>query len=238
MANFRIIPRLEIKSKSLIKGMRMEGLKKFDNLFKRIDNYQKDNADEFFYDDIVASLYSREIDFNFVKRIANLINIPLTVGGGVRALKDIEKLFNVGADKISINSALFNRPKLLEQASIRFGSQSILIQAQTKKINNQYYVFYNSGREYSQILLNDWIKRTIDLGVGEIAIISIDFDGMTNGVDIQLLNYADLYNVSFLYGGGVVNKEDINILKKFNFQGALISAALHKNFTTVKKLKK
>ena len=94
----------------------MEGLKKL-MIFCKIIDYQNDGADEF-YDDIVASLYSRKINFSFVKEIANLINIPLTVGGGVKTIRDIDKLFNVGADKISMNSVLFSNPNLLYQASM------------------------------------------------------------------------------------------------------------------------
>ena len=113
MKNFRIIPRLEIKSEFLVKGMIMEGLKKIGDPSDFSKNYFKDNADEIFFEDIVASLYNRKIDLNLVKKISSLIQIPLTIAGRIRNLNDAHKVFQYGADKISINTNALKKPKLL-----------------------------------------------------------------------------------------------------------------------------
>jgi len=225
---FRIIPRLEIKSRNLIKGMRMEGLRVIRNFDNLIDAYSK-SADEIFLEDIVASLYSREIDFRFIEKISDQVQIPIAYAGGVSSKKIIEKLFNCGVDKVYLNSSLFKKIKLIKDVSKIYGSQSICALLQTKKIDNKWEVFADAGRNRTGIILNDWIKILINQGIGELAIVSIDHDGMYNGVDlnlIKLVNEMNL-NIPILYGGGIKDKNDIDVLLKYNFQGALVSHILH-----------
>ena len=142
---FRIIPRLEIKSRNLIKGMRMEGLRVIRNFENLIEAYSK-SADEIFLEDIVASLYSREIDFRFIEKISDKVQIPIAYAGGVSSKKIIEKLFNCGVDKVYLNSSLFKKIKLIKEVSKTYGSQSICALLQTRKIDNNWEVFADAGR--------------------------------------------------------------------------------------------
>lgn len=234
---FRIIPRLEIKNNFLIKGMYMEGLKKIGNPIEYACMYSKENFHELFYEDIVASLYNRGLEIELVKKISDNINIPLTVCGGIKNLDQIKILFRSGADKICINSSLFKNLKLLNQASKIFGSQSVGVLIQYKKINENYEVFAESGRERTRIKLLDWINRVQSNGAGEIYLSSIDNDGVEKEIDFKILGEAsNICSVPIHYGGNINNHEQINLLKKFNFSGALLSKSLHgKTFRTISK---
>jgi cyclase len=227
---FRIIPRLEVKNNFLIKGMRMEGLKKIGCPIQFAKKYSKNNFHEIFYEDVVASLYDRKIDINLLKEVSANINIPLTVAGGIKTINDIEILFKNGADKISINSAAVRNPKLITDASKIFGSQSISIIAQFKMVNNSYEVFLESGRERVFKDLFKWVKELEDRGAGEIFLISINNDGVEENLDYDLLNQLRLIsNLPLLYGGGINNDFQIDYLKEINFDGAIISNFLHNN---------
>ena len=235
---FRIIPRFEIKSRNLIKGIKMEGLKKIDNFLEKIINYQNQGADEIIIDDIVASLYSREIDLEFISKVAELVNIPLTVGGGIKNIYDIDKLMNAGADRVSINSAAVEDVNIIIDASKKFGRQCIVSQVLTKKINDDYKIFYLSGRENPNILLKDWLSLLEEIGSGEINLLSIDNDGMLSGCDKKLINNSiSDKKISVIYGGGISNISDIQFLIKNNFQGVIISQALYLKLLQIDKIK-
>ncbi len=235
---FRFIPRFEIKGKNLIKGMRMEGLKKLDKFFYRIQNVVNQGADEIIIDDIVASLYSREIDINFLKEISNFINIPITYSGGVSDLKDIDNLLKNGADKVSLNTITYSDTNFVKNAIKNYGSQCINCTIQTKKINEQYFCFYLSGREWSNVTLNEKLKEVINLEFGEIFIYSIDYDGLEKGIDADLFDSINTQiNIPFLYGGGVSNINDVNLLIKNDFRGVVISSSFHYNNFDINKIK-
>jgi cyclase len=134
MKNFRIIARLEVKSDYVIKGIRMEGLKKIAPPVDIVKSFKNGYVDEIFYDDVVATLYNRPVNFKLIKSISELINIPFSVSGRIRSVSDIYKLFNIGADKVSINTSVFKNPQILNQASKIFGSQSICSHIQYKNL--------------------------------------------------------------------------------------------------------
>ena len=145
----KIIPRFEIKNGNLIKGMRMEGLKVLSNdLEPLVKRYLKMSVKEIFIEDIVASLFKKKIDFQTIKDLSSIINIPVSYAGGINSIKDINKLFQNGVDKIYINSALKNNFELINYSSAIYGSQSIGVLVQTKKIFNDWYIFFESGRIY------------------------------------------------------------------------------------------
>lgn len=226
--NFRIIPRLEIKNNFLIKGMHMEGLKKIGNPIEFAKIYSKKKYHEIFYEDVVASLYNREIKIDLVKKISEVINIPLTVCGGIKKLNQMERLFNSGADKICINSVLFKNFELLKNASNMFGSQSIGVLIQFKKIGSNFEVFAESGRERTGIFLLDWISKIQSNGAGEIFLCSIDNDGVDDDINYEILEKAsNICKIPIHYGGGINNLQKLNFLKKNFFSGVLISKSLH-----------
>lgn len=225
---FRIIPRLEIKNEYLIKGMRMEGLKKIGNPVLFAKEYSKKKFHEIFFEDVVASLYDRKIDIDLVRQISTNINIPLALAGGIKNLNDIETLFKNGADKVCLNSEAVRNPKLLTEASRIFGSQSISVLVQYKKIDEKFEIFIESGRERVVKNLFDWVKEIENRGAGEIFLISIENDGTTKKINFDLLQkLRNFSNLPMLYGGGIFNKTQINILRNLEYDGAIISSALH-----------
>ena len=226
----KIIPRLEIKNGNLIKGMRMEGLKVlYYDLEPLIKKYLKMSVKEIFIEDIVASLFKKKIDFQAVKDLSSIIDIPVSYAGGINSIKDINKLFQTGVDKIYINSALKNNFELINYSSAIYGSQSIGVLIQTKKIFNDWYIFFESGRIYSDIRLKDWIKKIQKSEAGEVIISSIMHDGMFNGPDYELLDLIKNLDISIpiIYSGGIRNIKDVKktLTKKVN--SVAISHSLH-----------
>ena len=236
---FRIIPRLEIKNKFLIKGKKMEGLKKIGDPTRFIEKYYNDGADEILLCDIVASLYNRKLDFEFVKKVSKNIYIPLAVGGGLNDINDIKKAFNYGADKVVFNSYLFKNLNILDKVASIFGNQSIVIELQLKKINQNYELRFESGRNNPKVNLIEWIKILKNRSIGEIYIMSVDNDGMENAqIDYSILKkIRNLINVPLIYGGGISEKSQVNKLKDLGYQGAAISRVLHYKLKTISEFK-
>lgn len=227
----RVIPKLEVKGQNLIKGINFDGLKVIGDPCEAAYNYYKDGADEIFYDDIVASLYDKTISREIVKNTSNNISIPLTVGGGIKSLNDIETLLNSGADKVAINTYAVKNPKFLKEASKHFGSQCIVLSVHAKKIQNNYEIFTENGRERTQLELNEWINKCIDLDIGEIFLSSIDHEGLCQGLDENLIIYLRLNNLPLSYGGGVGNTDHcLKFLNKYKVDGLFIASALHYHY--------
>ena len=226
----KIIPRLEIKNGNLIKGIRMEGLKVLSqDLTPIIKRYLKMSVKEIFIEDIVASLFNKKIDFKTIKILSSVIDIPVSYAGGIKNINDVNKLFKTGVDKIYINSALKNNFELINHSSAIYGSQSVGVLVQTRKIFNDWYVFFESGRIYSNIKLKDWLKKIQNSQAGEVIISSIMHDGMFGGPDYELLNIIKKLNISVpvIYAGGIRNIQDVRetLTKKVN--SVAISHALH-----------
>lgn len=238
MPRFRVIPRLEIKSGNVIKGMKMEGLKiigKPEDLSLR---FNQEGADEIMYDDIVASLYDRDLDFKNVRKVSNQIDIPLIVSGGIKSKDYSRKAFRYGADKICLNTYIFKKKKLVKELISIYGSQSISSQVQTKKIGDSYEVFSESGRERMHIKLFDWLKILQNLNFGEIYLIFIDNDGIKEMPDFELLKKCrSLVQIPLIYGGGIKNLNDIKDLKKIDFNGVILSSALYSGEISLKDVK-
>tara|TARA_Y100000741_G_scaffold364405_1_gene355314 strand:- start:958 stop:1719 length:762 start_codon:yes stop_codon:yes gene_type:complete len=240
MENFRIIPRLEVKSGNLIKGMRMEGLRIVGDPVEFAQMYYEDGADEIIYDDIVASLYSRLYDLEIISKISKNIHIPLTVSGGIRSINDIHKIFDAGADKICINTNAFKNPSLIYEAAKIYGSQCISICIQGKKIfEENWEPFTESGRNRMFVDLIEWLSEVQNQGCGEIVFISIDHDGINKGLDFDIIKrLRQNCNVPLLVGGGIHSKNDVETLIDNNINGAIISRMFHLENRTIKDLKR
>lgn len=226
----KIIPRLEIKNGNLIKGMRMEGLKVLSyDLVPLIKKYLKMSVKEIFIEDIVASLFQKKIDFKTIKNLSSVIDIPVSYAGGIKNIKDINKLFKTGVDKIYINSALKNNFELINHSSAIYGSQSIGVLIQTKKIFNDWYIFFESGRVFSNIRLKDWIKKIQKSEAGELIISSIMNDGMFIGPDYELLDLVKSLDISIpvIYSGGIRNTQDVKETLNKKVNSVAISHSLH-----------
>lgn len=185
--NFRIIPRLDIKGPNLVKGIHLEGLRVLGKPQSFARYYYEQGADELLYMDIVASLYQRNSLLDVVEQTSREIFIPLTVGGGLRSLDDIREALRAGADKVSLNTAAVRQPELVSQAARRFGSSTIVISIEAKKMPDGCYETYvDNGRERTGIDALSWAKQVASLGAGEIIITSIDREGTGMGFDLEL----------------------------------------------------
>ena len=184
----RIIPKLEIKSDSLVKGINLEGLRVLGRPELFAEKYYKEGADEIIYQDVVASLYGKNTLTEIVNKTASNLFIPLTVGGGIRSLEDIKKLLNAGADKVSINTAAVKNPNFIKEAAETFGSSTISVSVETNKIDNEYLVFTENGRNLHNISVIHWIEQIQSLGAGEVILTSISKEGLGLGLDLELLN--------------------------------------------------
>jgi len=175
MKSIRIIPRIDIKGPNVVKGIHNEGLRVVGNPVELARRYYKEGADEIIYMDIVASLYQRNLDFDLLKSVAEVIFIPLTAGGGIRSTNDINNALRAGADKIAINTYAIHHPDFLTEAVRKFGSQCIVLSVEAKKKDGNFWEAYtDGGRERTNINVIEWIRQGIELGVGEIIITSID----------------------------------------------------------------
>ncbi len=184
----RIIPCLGIDKGRVVKGTKFVDIRDAGDPVENAILYDRDKADELVFLDITASYERREILINVVKRIAEKIFIPFTVGGGLRTISDITKILRAGADKISINTQAVKTPELIKEASRKFGSQCIVVAIDAKKINtNKWEVFIHGGRTPTGLDVIKWAKKCEKLGAGEILLTSMDKDGTKSGYDIKLL---------------------------------------------------
>ena len=185
----RIIPRLDIKGPNLVKGIHLEGLRVLGKPEDFAKLYYKDGADELIYQDTVASLYQRNSLTDIITKTANNIFIPITVGGGLRSLDDINKVLRAGADKVSINTAAISNPSFISEASRTFGSSTIVIAIEAiKQSQDNYLAYTDNGREYTGVDAVTWAKQVEELGAGEILLTSIDKEGTGTGFDLDLIN--------------------------------------------------
>jgi imidazole glycerol-phosphate synthase subunit HisF len=232
MKNFRIIPRLDIKNGLLVKGINLEGLRVLGNPFDFAKKYYLDGADEICYVDIVSSLYGTKNLSKFVKKTAESNFIPLTVGGGIENLTDINEMLLNGADKICLNSAFVKNIKLLKLASKKFGSSTITAIVEITKIDDKLFITSNNGRELHHINPLDWIRKLQDQGAGEIIITSVIDEGLNKGFNLKILDsLSKVLKIPFLIHGGLGNKYHIyDIAAKSSASGVLISSFFHYNY--------
>ena len=227
----RIIPRLDIKNGHLIKGINLEGLRVLGDPINFAELYYTQGADEICYIDNVATLYGTNNLSKFVTRTAKNIFVPLTVGGGISSIKDIENMLNAGADKVSINSAAVDNNKLIYDASRLFGSSTISVNLEYVEFNGKQYVTKANGRDIVNINPVNWAKKVESLGAGEINITSVNYEGLQQGFDIKNINkISSNLNIPVLAHGGCGNPEDVlELVKKTNVSGVVIASFFHYN---------
>jgi len=229
----RLIPKLEIKGPNLVKGVQLEGLRVLGKPSDFAKYYFENGADELIYQDVVASLYGRNSLKRIIEETAKEIFVPLTVGGGIRTINDIEEVLHSGADKVSINTMAINNPTLIEEAAKTFGSSTIVVAIEYLKISDEkYFSFTNNGREHTGINVFDWLKKIQDLGAGEVILTSIERDGTGKGFDIEFINMIkDNIKIPMLINGGA---GDINDIKKMynveGIDGLALGSILHYSF--------
>jgi len=205
-----------------------------------LGKYYSDNgADELVFLDITATHEKRKTLIELVKRIAQEINIPFTVGGGISSIDDAEAILSAGADKISINSSAINNPELISEIAQKFGSQFIVLAIDAKQENNQYTVYKNGGRIKTNLELFSWAKQAESLGCGEILFTSMNHDGTKNGFAIEPLKIlTESLNIPVIASGGAGNMKDFeNVFSYSNVEAALAASVFHYKEIEICKLK-
>ena len=239
MRNVRLIAKLDIKAPNLVKTIQLEGLRKIGQPNEYAIKYYQNGIDEIIYNDVVASLYNRNNIFNIIKETTNNVFVPITVGGGLRSIKDVETALINGADKVFINTAALNKKKLISEISRNFGSQCLVINIQCKKQDNHYEAYYDSGRERSFKNCIDWAVESQDLGAGELLITSVDNEGMAKGFDINLINqFKEKIEIPIVVSGGIGVLNHLgNLFNDYVPDGVCMSHVLHYNKLSIKKIR-
>tara|TARA_B100000686_G_scaffold350497_1_gene446656 strand:- start:1162 stop:1917 length:756 start_codon:yes stop_codon:yes gene_type:complete len=237
----RIIARIDVKNEYAIKGIHLEGLRKIGNPNELALKYYSKGIDEIIFMDAVASYYDRNSLSNIIEIATKNIYVPITVGGGIRSLEDIQNALNSGADKVSINTEAVKNPKFIYESAKKFGSQCIIGSIEAKITdNNQWKVFYDNGREKSDIDVISWAKKLQELGAGELLITSIDMEGTRRGFDIELSNkIAEAVTIPVISSGGAGDTNHIlNLFEKAHVDGVALASILHYNVFTIEEIKK
>jgi len=234
----RIIARLDVKGSKLIKGIHLEGLRIIGDPHIYAKKYEESGADEIIFIDTVASLYGRENLVKIVEKTSKKIFIPLTAGGGVRTIEDIQALLNAGADKVAINTAAVNDPSLITRAVKKFGSQCIVVSVDAKRKEGKWEVYTENGREPSGKTVFEWIKQVIELGAGEIFLTSIDNEGTKQGFDLELIKKTAAFcTVPLIIAGGAGNIDHIKEIFAVNIAGVALASILHYNTLSINEIK-
>ena len=225
----RIIPILDIKNGLLIKGINLEGLRILGKAKNFANYYYENGADEICYIDNVATVYGTNNLSKFVTETAKDVFIPLSVGGGIRSINDVEKMLLAGADKICINSAVIENIEFLKKASRIFGSANITVIIQSVKIEKKYYTSRSNGRDLSKINPLDWAKKVQDSGAGEIIITSVNNEGLKKGFDLELISkLSKQISIPIIAHGGGGSFQDIyKVIKNTNISGVGLASFLH-----------
>ena len=237
MKNIRIISRLDIKGPNVVKGIHLEGLRVIGNPKEFAKYYYENGIDELLYMDVVASLYDRNSLKDIIENTADELFVPLTVGGGLRTLEDINDALRSGADKVCLNTAAIKNPNLIKQASEKYGSSTIVIAIEAiKNENGRYYAFIDNGREYTGKEVIEWVKEIQDFGAGEILLTSVDRDGTGLGFDIDLIKSIENHvSIPFIVHGGAGKMEDIkNLIQQTSIDAVALSSILH--YSTIKTI--
>lgn len=241
MLTKRIIPCLDVDTGRVVKGVNFVNLKDVGDPVEIADFYNKQGADEIVFLDISATNEGRKTMIEVVRRTAERVFIPLTVGGGIRNIDDFKNVLRAGADKISINSAAIRRPELITEAAKMFGSQCVVVAIDGKKRKDSagWNVFINGGRADTGIDAIEWIKKCESLGAGEILLTSMDADGTKNGYDIEFTNkVCESVKIPVIASGGCGKLQDFKgVFQKTSVDAALAASIFHYKETTIKEVK-
>lgn len=237
----RIIPCLDVKDGQTVKGVNFLNLRYAGDPVNLAARYSEQGADEIVFLDITATNEGRDTIRNVVEKVSQKVFIPLTVGGGIRTLKDIRNILLAGADKASLNTIAVENPEIIEQASKTFGSQCIVIAIDAKKENDDWYVYINAGQKKTSIKVMDWIKTVENLGAGEILLTSMDADGTQKGFDLELTRQVSLNtNIPVIASGGAgaVMEHFSDVFEYGAADAALAASIFHYDTVKIKDLKK
>lgn len=240
MNKIRLIARLDIKNEFVIKSIHLEGLRKVGNPNQLAKKYYEEGIDEIIFMDAVAAYYDRNSLSEIIQKACKDVFIPITVGGGIRNIKDIQQALNSGADKVAINTQAINNPQFIQEASKIFGSQCIVSSIEAKKISDgKWEVYIENGREPTGLDVLEWARKVKELGAGEIMLTSIDREGTKKGFDLELNQMvSNAVSIPIISSGGIKNSDDAILLLKNSCVDAIATAStLHYNLEEIQDFK-
>lgn len=240
MLKKRIIPCLDVKGGRVVKGVRFEQLRDVGDPAELAERYYAEGADEVVFLDIGASQEDRKTTLETVRRTAERLFIPLTVGGGVRTVEDVQAALSAGADKVSMNTAAVLRPQLIAEASGRFGAQCVVLAIDAKRFAGKWEVYTHGGSRPTGKDAVAWAKEAAALGAGEILLTSMDRDGTRDGYDIELTRaVADAAGIPVIASGGAGNLRHFReAFLDGHADAALVATLFHERTLTVGEVKK
>ena len=241
MITKRIIPCLDVRNGQVVKGTNFVGLREIASPVELAKFYSECGADELVFYDITASSDGRDLFTDVLTETARNVFIPLTVGGGIRSLRDFDRVLKCGADKVSVNSGAIADPTLIGKAAKVYGDQCVVLSVDVKRVNGQFRVFAKGGREDTGLDALEWIKRGIGEGAGEIVLNSIDTDGVKKGFDIEMLRaVCEISSVPVIASGGAGCIEDFITLFRTlpKVDAGLAASIFHFGEVSIADLKK
>lgn len=243
MITKRIIPCLDVKDGKVVKGIQFKNHQVVGSILDLAEKYSNDGADELVFYDISASTKDSIVEKNWISKIADVVNIPFCVAGGIKSVEDARQILNLGADKISINTPAIDNPDLIYDLSNEFGSQCVVIGMDIKYIGDQAFIFAKTGSEKTSHSTNlnakNWLIRVQELGAGEVVVNAMGNDGVKSGYSIELLNsLEDICSIPMIASGGAGGPRDfVNVFDKTNVDGALAASIFHRNEYSIKEIK-
>lgn len=227
----RLIARLDIKGPKLIKGINLEGVRVVGDPHEFAKSYFHQGVDEILYMDSVATLYGRNSLAQLVRETTNDVFVPMTVGGGLRTLADVDEMMRAGADKVAINTAAIRRPEILREVARRYGSQAMVlsVEAKRRRDGNGWEAYVDLGREKTNVDVIEWVKQAVDLGVGEILVTSVDREGTRTGFDVELVRaVVDVADVPVIASGGMGKLDDaVDVIARGGADAVAVAHVLH-----------
>ncbi len=237
----RIIPCLDVNNGRVVKGTNFVNLRDAGDPVEVAEQYDRDGADELVFLDITASSDRREIRADMVRRVAERVFIPFTVGGGIRSVEDFRMILREGADKVAVNSAAIMNPELIRQASEQFGSQCVVVAIDAKKRadGSGWNIYKNGGRVDMGIDAVEWAGQAFRLGAGEILLTSMDRDGTRAGYDIELTRaVSEAVSIPVIASGGAGEKEHfLEAFEKGEAEAVLAASLFHYKELEIRELK-
>ncbi len=240
MLDKRIIPCLDVRDGKVVKGINFVGIREVGDPVECAEEYNRQGADEIVFLDITATHEHRKTMADVVRRTAEKVFVPLTVGGGISTIEDFATMLRAGADKVSVNSAALKNPELISQAADKFGSQCVVVAIDARKMEDgSWHAYVAGGRKDTGIDAVWWAKRACELGAGEILLTSMDADGTKEGFDLPLLNaVCAVVNVPVIASGGCGTLDHFSeVFEKTGADAALAASLFHYRELTVAQVK-
>lgn len=235
MSLLRFIARMDIKGPNVVKGIQFEGLRVIGEPVSLAQKYCE-VADEILYIDTVATLYGRNQLKDLLYQTSEKVFIPITVGGGIRSMDQIQELFNAGADKVCINTGAIRHPDLIDMAARRYGSQAIVISIEAKRTHKGWEAYTDNGREKTGKEVIAWAEEVVNRGCGEVLITSVDREGTKRGIDCELISNIDL-PVPVVACGGIGSVKHVQEAIKAGADAVAMASALHYDLIDWKELR-